>query len=212
MLRFKMKTKQSGFTLIELMFTIVVLAILLGIGIPNFRDFIRNGRMAAQANDLLTGINVARSESVKRRTPVTLCSGADQDCDGGDFTDGWFVFVDTDGNGDYDAGEEILREHAAMPDGFKTKIVVTSDTEDAATPDYDESGEAYVSFAPTGFRRMGDGTLPAAMALVICDERRNVTAGGGPDFSAARALELSTTGRAAITRSKARITTLGDCP
>ena len=71
-----MKAKQAGFTLIELMFTIVVLAVLLGIGVPNFRDFVRNSRLTSAANDLLTDVNLARSEAVKRRVPVTLCKSA----------------------------------------------------------------------------------------------------------------------------------------
>ena len=70
-----MKAKQSGFTLVELMFTITVLAVLLGIGVPNFRDFIRNSRMTAAANDLLADLNLARSEAVKRRVAVTLGNG-----------------------------------------------------------------------------------------------------------------------------------------
>ena len=54
-------TTQSGFSLIELTFVVVIAGLLLAIGIPNFRDFIRNSRNAAESNDLLTGINVARS-------------------------------------------------------------------------------------------------------------------------------------------------------
>jgi hypothetical protein len=59
---------------------------------------------------------------------------------------------------------------------------------------------------------MNDGTLPVAIGIVICDQRDNVLSGGGPDMSAARALELSASGRAAITRSRNRIETLGGCP
>jgi prepilin-type N-terminal cleavage/methylation domain-containing protein len=214
MLHSKMKEdRQGGFTLIELMFTITVLAILLGFGIPNFRDFIRNSRMAAQANDLLSGINLTRSEAVKRRAPVTLCSGTATACVAdGDLADGWVVFVDVDANDDISVGDEVLRVHAAMPEGFKTAIYETADAEDESDPDYDVSADRYVSFGQTGFRRMNDGTLPVAIGIVICDQRKNVLSGGGPDMSAARALELSASGRAAITRSRNRIETLGGCP
>jgi type IV fimbrial biogenesis protein FimT len=49
MLRRAMKAKQTGFTLIELMFTIIVLAVLLGLAVPNFRDFLRNSRLTTTA-------------------------------------------------------------------------------------------------------------------------------------------------------------------
>jgi len=215
MLHSKMKEdRQGGFTLIELMFTVVVMAVLLGIGIPNFRDFIRNSRMSAEANDLLSGINLTRSEAVKRRAPVVLCSGSAAACVAtGDFSDGWVVFVDTDADGLIDVGtEDVLREHPAMPAGFSTALYETSDGEDEEDPDYDDSTASYISFGQSGFRRMTGGTLPVALGVVICDERENALSGGGPDMSAARALELSASGRAAITRSQERIEILGGCP
>ncbi|MCM2312001.1 MAG: GspH/FimT family pseudopilin [Steroidobacteraceae bacterium] len=208
-----MKARQTGFTLIELMFTVILMAVLLGLGIPNFRDFIRNSRMTSQANDLLTGITLARSEAIKRRAPVTLCSGASPTCDSGDFTTGWFVFVDDNGNGARNDPEEILREHAAMPDPLTVTVKETGDAETEADPTYDDSSYSYFSFGQSGFRRMGDGTLPEATALVICDARGNVATHGGPDVSASRAVEVSATGRAVVTRSLTRIEdVLGGCP
>jgi type IV fimbrial biogenesis protein FimT len=211
-----MKAKQTGFTLIELMVVLILAAILLSVGIPSFRDFVRNSRMSAQANDLLSGINLARSEAIKRRSPVTLCSGAAPTCDGGNFQDGWFVFLDENGNGTFDGGEgtdDIFVTHAAMPDSIESVSVLESEsTEDDDAPAYDASEDSYISFGQSGFRRMGDGTMPVALALVICDARGNVDA-IGPDTSAARAVEVSAMGRAVVTRSTERIKTIiGDCP
>ena len=213
MLRHTMKHKQGGFTLIELMFTVMVLSVLLAIGIPNFRDFLRNSRMSAQANDLLSGVNLTRSEAVKRRAPVTLCAGTPAGCvDDGSFADGWVVFVDTNANGDIDVGDDVLRDHAAMPDGVATSFVETADAEDDTSPAFDDSDTRYLSFGQNGFRRMNDGSLPVALGIVLCDTRGNVQTAAGPDMSAARALELTTSGRAAVTRSVVRIDTLGGCP
>jgi type IV fimbrial biogenesis protein FimT len=92
-----MKANTAGFTLIELMFTIAVAAVLLAVGVPNFRDFVRNSRMAGAANDIITDFNLARSEAIKRGVPVTLCKsqdGATCDADAVDPFNRWIVFVD----------------------------------------------------------------------------------------------------------------------
>ena len=208
-----MKAKQAGFTLIELMFTIFVLAVLLGIGVPNFRDFVRNSRMTAAANDLLADLNFARSEAVKRRAPVTLCKSTDgESCDEDDDSEflQWIVFLDNagapavldvdgvtvvtpaiiPGNGLVDDDELVLKNSAvsqSLEAGADGRLVV---------------------YRPSGFPDQGmDDTLST---VVLCDSRGNNASTGG--VSAARALTVSPLGRAAVSRDKARIATLGGCP
>ena len=81
--------KQSGFTLIELMVVISILAILLGIGVPSFRATIEGNRITTVANDLVGALQFARSEAVKRGTNVVLCSSADQASCSGVWINGW---------------------------------------------------------------------------------------------------------------------------
>jgi len=81
--------KHAGFTLIELMVTISVLAVLLGIGVPSFRNMIEGNRITTVANDLVNGLQFARSEAIKRGANVTLCSTNDQDTCSGAWTNGW---------------------------------------------------------------------------------------------------------------------------
>lgn len=85
-----MHHKTRGFTLIELMVTLAVAAILLGIAVPSYQNFTINSRMASQANDLVTALNFARSEAVKRGVNVTVCAGPGAGC-GVSWAQGWNV-------------------------------------------------------------------------------------------------------------------------
>lgn len=67
---------QSGFTLVELMIVIVVLAIILTLGVPSFRSIIQNNRATTAANDLVAALQTARSEALKLRADVTVCPSA----------------------------------------------------------------------------------------------------------------------------------------
>ncbi len=86
--------KNRGFTLLELLVTIAVAAIILSYGVPSFMDVVRNGRAATNANDFVTALAIARSEAVKRGARVTVCASNDQATCSGDWEDGWIVFAD----------------------------------------------------------------------------------------------------------------------
>jgi type IV fimbrial biogenesis protein FimT len=107
--------RSYGFTMIELMVTLVVLGILLGVGVPSFRLFLVNARTSAVANDITSAINLARSEAVKRAEPVTVCPSDDgADCDGA-WTDGWIVRLAAGGD-----PLRVWREPAAGTDITQT--------------------------------------------------------------------------------------------
>jgi type IV fimbrial biogenesis protein FimT len=89
-----MKTRSSGFTLIELLVVLVVLAVLVSIGVPNLRTLIQNNRATAQANELLTGLQYARMEALKRKRPVSVCPSRDGATCGTDWAEGWIVVLD----------------------------------------------------------------------------------------------------------------------
>lgn len=89
--------RPRGFTLIELIITMSIAAILLTIGIPTFRSVIQNARTAAMASDLTSALNLARAEAVKRGSPVQLCPSDDRATCGGAWTDGWIVRSVVDG-------------------------------------------------------------------------------------------------------------------
>ncbi|MEE8428747.1 MAG: GspH/FimT family pseudopilin [Gammaproteobacteria bacterium] len=102
----------KGFTLIELMVTLGIASIVLGMAAPAMRDMVQNSRITSQANELLASLGMARSEAVKRGTPVSICRSADLlSCSGGagSWAAGWIVFDDLNGNGAVDGGEMVLR-------------------------------------------------------------------------------------------------------
>lgn len=88
-----MTKQQHGFTLIELMVTIAVLAIVLSIAAPGLRSVIQNNRAAAISNELVSALQLARSEAIKRAVAVQVCPSNDQVACGGSWNDGWIVQV-----------------------------------------------------------------------------------------------------------------------
>jgi type IV fimbrial biogenesis protein FimT len=109
----------SGFTLLELMIAITVLAILLGLAIPSFTGVIRQNRVATQSNELVAALALSRSEAVKRGTPVSVCAAnaAQSACSGSnDWSLGWIVFSDATGTaGTIDGAADTIVLRSAAP-------------------------------------------------------------------------------------------------
>jgi type IV fimbrial biogenesis protein FimT len=123
--------RSRGFTLIELMVTVAILAIALGIAVPNLQEFARRNRLVATTNNMASALALARSEAVKRAARVSVAS---TDWDGG-----WQVFVDTGTVGDAsdEPADNILRVYQPNANG-------------AAAITLDGSGSGYVSYLPAG--------------------------------------------------------------
>jgi type IV fimbrial biogenesis protein FimT len=85
--------KLRGFTLIELMITLAVMAILITAALPSFNEFIKNNRLTTQANDFIAAMNLARSEAIKRGASINISSTSGD----GNWSGGWRI-TDTGGN------------------------------------------------------------------------------------------------------------------
>lgn len=132
---------QQGFTLVELLITILVASILLATAVPAFNDFIQNNRITATSNELVTALAVARSEAIRRRGPVSLCSSANQAtcANSANWGTGWIVFSDRNTVGTVDGTDRVLRVWGATPTGFTVTAnngaqFVAFDRLGAATP------------------------------------------------------------------------------
>lgn len=113
----ELRTTIKGFTLIELMITLAVAAILLGLTAPSFNDLIKDSRLTTQINGLSASINLARSESIKRSLTVTICKSDNGTACGGNWNEGWIVFEDINGDGAVDTGDTIIRVNSALTSG-----------------------------------------------------------------------------------------------
>jgi type IV fimbrial biogenesis protein FimT len=195
------KTTQNGFTLYELMITVLIVGVVLALGIPNMREYSQNSRMTSTANDFHAAFHLARSESSRAKTNITICASADEATCGGTWAQGYIVFVDTDGNiATGGVNESILLTQSGIAEGVSMMI---------------ENGATYFSFAATGRGRQNVNGLPALSRMLMCDERGNVTAAGGR--SAARMFIVTPLGRATIQSDKDMVTaTMADsglaCP
>ena len=123
-----------GFTMVELMVTLVVLAVMLAIASPGLATFVNNSRLRATQGELMSALTLARSEATKRGAMVVVEALAP--VVGKEFSGGWRVFVDLNDNGTWDAGEAEVRRYPALGGNQRFATV---------------SGVSIATFNPRGF-------------------------------------------------------------
>lgn len=109
----------SGFTLIELMITLAIFAIILSVSAPSLRSFLSRSELTSSSNHFLSTINHLRTEAIRRNSYTTLCPSTDGiHCNGTDWEDGWIAFEDIDRNYRVadDSSEEIFSTGEALRD------------------------------------------------------------------------------------------------
>lgn len=185
---------ESGFTLYELLITVLVIGVVLALGVPNMAEFTQNSRMTSTANDLHASFQLARTEAARAKTSVTICASANSQAAvptcSGTWDQGYIVFVDTDNNVARASTEAILRLHGPAERGVSFAV---------------ENDATFFSFASTGLGRGDVGGNTAMTRVVMCDDRGNTIGAGGN--SAARLFVSTPLGRATIVRDIPSIAT-----
>jgi type IV fimbrial biogenesis protein FimT len=158
--------KSAGTTLIELLTTVAIVAVVAALATPGLRNLQLDGRRTAVVNGFLHGLFLARSEAIKRAQIVSVCPSSDATaCDrrARDWSVGWIVFAnrDRDDPPERDPAEELIASSGAWPGGSIT------------------SNRLAYSFRPVA-QAVVNGTI------VFCDQRGSAYA---------RAIIISHTGR-----------------
>ncbi len=112
-----MNSRQQGFTLVELMAAVAIMATLMMIALPNFRQLMEDNQVVTQVNDFRTAIASTRSEAIRRGIPVTLTAGTTGE--GGSYTEGWCIHT-----GASCENANILSQHLELK-----RITIDEDTD-----------------------------------------------------------------------------------
>jgi type IV fimbrial biogenesis protein FimT len=141
---------QLGFTLLELMVTITVATVLLGLAVPSLMSTINRSRLAGAANELVASLQTARMEAIRRNARVTLCRSNDQStCAGGSGRwNGWVVVV-LDSNRDGTANDPTMLQSIQL----KSTVHLNSTLADGR-----------LSYRSDGFARDADGSDTAFLS------------------------------------------------
>lgn len=158
---------QRALTLIELLITLAVFIVLVTFAMPSMTNYSQGNRVTAETNSIVGALNFARSEAVKRSTNITICKSNDGSTCGGNWNNGWIIFINTDNDSPavVDIGEDVLSIYGA--------IAPTSTLQVSAAL------SNFITYRATGFSNV-QGTF------IFCDRR---------GASSARAITINRTGR-----------------
>ena len=142
----KKASYMHGFTIVELMVTISIAAILMAVAAPNYTTFIRNSQLSDAVGEFMTAANAARGNAIKQGINTYLVPAT-----GTDWSTGWYVFADGNWDGVYTASDpkDVLVMQSPSPN---TILTVT-------TPTASTLASGYLLFNGSGYPKMTNGGL-----------------------------------------------------
>ena len=164
----------QGFTLVELLITIVIMGVVMSMGLPAFNGTVRNSRLTTHANELVTALNLARSEAIKRNITVFVRRKGSTSQN---WSEGWDVFVDENDNEEFNDGTDIL---------LKTYPPIKNNYTLMTGANFDD----WVAYLPSGLNKASSNFSNDSFRLCA-------TAG---DTLNSRKITLNAVGRARISR------------
>lgn len=186
----KPKYRASGFTLIELMVTVALAAILAYVAIPNLSAFVRNAELTSATNALVAAMGTARSEALKLNYNAVVVPAS-----GNSWESGWIVFVDKNFNNTFDpATESVISRQAALPAYFTITALPASST-------------PYVLFNASGYSQNSTGGFGASNFTIA---RNDLPAGSKELLEQTRRTIIASTGR--VRTCKPTSTADTNCP
>lgn len=175
------RRQTRGFTIIELIVAVALLAVLTGFAVPAFTAVINNNRLAGASNELAAALQSARIEAVRRGQRVIVCSTVNgTGCAAADAQwTGWLSFVDEDGNSSPQTSEILRVELVKLPIQLRVSPSISNSLD-------------RIVFRPDGFAYRHNGN-PMAANLSVCiattrpaDNIRDLTLTPGGSTTVAR--------------------------
>jgi len=147
--------RNAGLSLIEVLIALAIFSVLLGLGVPSYRDWIASRQLANHADYLVETLNQARSEAVKRSARVNLCKSIDgkQCATSGAWNAGWIMFEDDNRDGSIENAESVIRRDGPPGNGITISANHPLDN--------------YVSYTTFGYARLLSGALQMG-TFVVC--------------------------------------------
>lgn len=149
------RSRATGVSLLEVMVVVAIVTSLGAMAVPAFSRWIDEWKVTVLANTLLADLQLARSEAIRRGSPVVVCSASAGGCGTtGLWEQGWLVFVDANNNAKIDEGEDLLR-HSAITSAKHLMLRGNGPV------------RSYVSYHPLGQTRLVNGAFQAG-TLTLC--------------------------------------------
>jgi type IV fimbrial biogenesis protein FimT len=174
-----------GFTLVELLITLALAAVLLVLAAPGFVAFQRNSELTSSANSFLASLTTARAEAMKRQLRTFMVP-----IDGSNWTSGWVVFVDVAGtataanlNGakDLALADSTSYQRLSMADGLSPRLSVLTPS---GSTGFVSGAVTYAMYNGSGFMTLVNGSFPSGSANSLdiyngVDTRRIIASSSG---------------------------------